>query len=133
MQELSLTLKEKVRSNRMVLIIQACHSGYIKDAGMLSSEAVSSDLQGVGRIIASACTGEESSWVYNSGGIFTRTLIPNLRKFPKLKDALNKTRADVIEATESERESKQMHPVIKYDLWLGDDAVLMVKPTDPQP
>lgn len=133
MQELSSTLKEKVHSERIVVIVQACHSGYVKDAARLSPEAVTSDLQGIGRIVASACTGEESSWVYSSGGIFTRALIPNLRKYPRLKEALTHTRNDVIEATESERESRQMHPVIKYDLWLGDDAVLMAKPTDPQP
>lgn len=133
MQDLSATLKERLHSERIVVIVQACHSGFVKDAGVLSAEAVSTDLQGLGRIVVSACMGDESSWVYPRGGIFTRALIPNLRKYPKLKEALTQTRDEVIELTERKPEDKQMHPVIKYDLWLGDDAVLMVKPTDPQP
>lgn len=133
MQDLSGLLKSKVSSERMILIVQACHSGFVKAGQVPSAEAVSNDLQGVGRIIATACMGSESSWVYKRGGVFTMALIPNLRKYPKLKEALTQTRLEVMRATESERESRQMHPVIKYDLWMGDDAVLMGKTTDPKP
>ncbi len=133
MQDLSNLLKSKVPSERIVLIVQACHSGFVKAGSVPSAEAVSNDLQGIGRIVATACTGSESSWVYRRGGIFTMALIPNLRKYPRLKEALMHTRSDVMKETKSEEEKRQMHPVIKYDLWMGDDAVLMVKPTDPQP
>jgi hypothetical protein len=133
MQDLSNLLKSRVHSERIILIVQACHSGFVKEGKALSAEAVSTDLQGIGRIIATACTGSESSWVYRRGGIFTMSLIPNLRKYPKLKEALMHTRDDVVADTRSDEESRQMHPVIKYDLWIGDDAVLMVKPSDPLP
>ncbi|MBX9694715.1 MAG: caspase family protein, partial [Cyanobacteria bacterium] len=133
MQELSQTLKTKVPSERIVVIVQACHSGFVKDANFPSPEAVSKDLMGVGRIVATACLGSESSWVYPRGGVFTRALIPNLRKYPKLKEALTHTRDAVIAATEDDKLSQQMHPIIKYDLWTGDDAVLMAVPTAPQP
>jgi hypothetical protein len=133
MQDLSRLLKSKIPSERIVVIVQSCHSGFVKAGAVLSAQSVSSDLMGMGRIIATACAGDESSWVYRSGGIFTQHLVPNLRKYPKLKEALERTRADVIAETDAEKESHQMHPVIKYDLWMGDDAVLMAKPTDPRP
>lgn len=133
MQDLSRLLKSKVPSERIVLIVQSCHSGFVKAGAVLSAESVTSDLMGMGRIIATACAGDESSWVYRSGGIFTQHLVPNLRKYPKLKEALERTRDDVIAETDAEKEGQQMHPVIKYDLWMGDDAVLMAKPTDPRP
>ncbi|MBS1989699.1 MAG: caspase family protein [Cyanobacteria bacterium SZAS LIN-3] len=133
MQDLSNLLKRQVHSERMVLIVQACHSGFVKAGSVPQAEDVSNDLQGIGRIVATACAGNESSWVYRRGGVFTMALVPNLRKYPKLKEALLHTRDDVLTETQSEPDSKQMHPVIKYDLWMGDDAVLMAKPTDPRP
>lgn len=133
MQELSETLRSRIPAERLVLIVQACHSGFAKAGSIPSAELVSEELQGRGRIIATACTGYESSWVYKKGGVFTMALIPNLRRFTKLKEALEHTQADVIAMRESENSRRRMHPVIKYDQWIGDDAVLKAKPIDPIP
>lgn len=133
MQDLSSTLKSQVPSERIVVILQSCHSGYAKIGAVPSAQSMSDELQGTGRIVATACQGYEASWVLSSGGVFTKALIPNLRRYPKLKEALSHTCEDVIARTERWKVSEQMHPVIKYDLWVGDDAVLMAKPSDPRP
>jgi tetratricopeptide (TPR) repeat protein len=135
-------ITDRVHSNRIVVILDACHSGNvnpgqrgIKDLmrhGGFDAEKLA---QGTGQMIICSSADDQSSYESKKfpNGIFTHFLIERLRKGgakAALDDQfIHDLKNDVCDAAISEWGEKQ-EPVMK-SRWKGSDLILATPPSDP--
>jgi hypothetical protein len=140
MQELARTIKRRVHSDRVVVILDACHSGAANaDAkgltrmGNLNADDIS---QGSGQLVISSSQPSQVSWELKdqSNSAFTTYLIAGLKKQgdgTRLGDAFGFMKDKVQETVLRERGVLQT-PVLKSQ-WQGNELVLAVRPSQPRP
>lgn len=141
LQHLADTIKERVRSNRVIVVLDACHSGAASgDAkGLVRPANVDADkfASGIGQLVICSSSKNESSWESKQyqNSVFTRTLIDSLKKNgpnTKLGVALTHLKEEVPRQVQAERGATQT-PVVSNAKWSGDDIVLACVPTAPHP
>jgi len=123
MQDLGKLIKDKVRSQRVVIVLESCYSGAAtKDLDR--SSALDEMLQGAGQIIICSAQPEKESTsnmlIY--GNFFTHFFLKELRHHRALKDAFDA----------AAKESGDQSPIISYARWQGNDLVLSAHPTNPR-
>ena len=137
MQDLARTIKRRLNTDRIVIVLDTCHSGSAQPGAkaLFTPQKFSyADLvQGTGQmVIASA---NENQIAHDSlrykNGIFTKHFIDGLRKNKKLSDAFAYTCQKVDQESVSDFHQAQM-PVLKSGQWKGADAVLAVPPASPR-
>jgi hypothetical protein len=140
-QHLAATIKERVHSNRVLVILDACHSGGAAEAskgirrvGNVDAAAVA---QGAGSIVICSSSKSESSWEAKNkpNGVFTSALMESLKaggSTTKLRDAFNLLKDKVQQQVVSERGVTQT-PVLEATKWKGEDLILAAVPTAPRP
>jgi tetratricopeptide (TPR) repeat protein len=140
MQDLTKIIKARVHSDRVVLVLDACHSG-AADAGAkglfrkgnLDAEEVA---QGTGQLVISSSQPTQVSWESKNyqNSVFTRRLIESLRSkgmTTTLGEAFENMRDTVQEEVLRERGVLQT-PVLK-SRWKGNDLRLSSPPANPRP
>ena len=135
MQDLVEVVSKRIHANRVILIVDACHSGALEVGGKGLSRNnfdVNQLALGKGRVVLSSSLPEEVSWelkdVHNS--IFTRLLIDTLSSSPEnlsLFDAY-KTLKDSVQRTSLKERGVLQTPVLK-STWLGKPPILAITPT----
>ena len=140
MQELARTIKRRVHSDRVVVMLDACHSGAaspdskgLSRTGNIDAEEL---MQGSGQMVISSSLPQQVSWELKNGqnGAFTKYLIEGLRvngQKTKLSEAFDFMKDKVQETVLRERGVLQT-PVLKQ-LWEGKQLLLCAKPTAPRP
>lgn len=140
MQELARTIKRRVHSDRVVVILDACHSGAANaDAkgltrmGNLNADDIA---QGSGQLVISSSQPNQVSWELKdqSNSAFTTYLIAGLKKQgdgTRLEEAFDYMKDKVQETVLRERGVLQT-PVLKSQ-WKGNELVLAVRPSQPRP
>ena len=140
-QHLAATIKERVHSNRVLVILDACHSGGAAEAskgirrvGNVDAAAVA---QGAGSIVICSSSRNESSWEAKSkpNGVFTSALMESLKSggsSTKLRDAFNTLKDKVQQQVVAERGVTQT-PVLEATKWKGEDLILSAVPAAPRP
>ena len=141
MQDLTRIIKGRVHSDRVVLVLDACHSGAAEAAGSkglyrkgnLDAEAVA---QGTGQLVISSSQPSQVSWESKNyqNSVFTRCLIESLRKngsSTTLGDAFQNLKDRVQEEVLRERGVMQT-PVLKTR-WKGNDLRLSTPAVSPRP
>ena len=141
MQDLTRIIKGRVHSDRVVLVLDACHSGAAEAAGSkglyrkgnLDAEAVA---QGTGQLVISSSQPSQVSWESKNyqNSVFTRCLIESLRKngsATTLGDAFQNLKDRVQEEVLRERGVMQT-PVLKTR-WKGNDLRLSTPAVSPRP
>lgn len=140
MQELARTIKRRVHSDRVVVMLDACHSGAASPAAKGLSRTGNIDaeelMQGSGQMVISSSMPQQVSWELKNGqnGAFTKYLIEGLRvngQKTKLSEAFDFMKDKVQETVLRERGVLQT-PVLKQ-LWEGKQLLLCAKPTAPRP
>jgi len=139
LQELMKIIKNRVETNRVIVILDACHSG-AADANAKATEAVAnfdaSELIGDGQLVICSSEAAERSWESKryQNGVFTKALMDGLTANganTKLKDAFdilkNKVNVEV-----KEDDGQRQTPVLKSQ-WNGDDVSLALPPSKPRP
>ncbi|HEY9790617.1 MAG TPA: tetratricopeptide repeat protein [Candidatus Obscuribacterales bacterium] len=139
MDTLGQTIKDRVHSNRIVLILDACHSGNVtpgvKDLvrhGGFDAEKLA---QGTGQMVICSSAYDQSSYESKKypNGIFTHCLIERLKKNgPKaaVDDAfMRDLKNDVCDASIADWGEKQ-EPLMQTR-WKGTQLILGAPPTDP--
>lgn len=139
LSELAAAVKSRVHSNRVVLIVDACHSGAANPAkgltrkGNFDSDAL---MQGTGQMIICSSEPNQVSWESKRypNGVFTRQLIEALKAggsrgtlgqaFDKLKEA---TEAEVL------RDRGELQSAVLKTKWQGEELILSAPPTKPRP
>lgn len=140
MQALTQLIKSRVDSDRVLIVLDACHSGATdanaKDGGAPSNFDAEQIAQGCGQLVICSSDPSEKSWESKryANGIFTRKLIEGLQKNgaqTKLEEAFDYVR-DSVHDEVKEDEGVAQTPVLKSK-WNGNKLVLTAKPNAPRP
>jgi uncharacterized caspase-like protein len=139
MQDLTRVIKGRVHSDRVVLVLDACHSGAAEAGGkgLVRQGNVNADevAQGTGQLVISSSSPSQVSWESRNyqNSVFTRCLIDALRKngnATTLGDAFQSMRDQVQEQVLKERGVLQT-PVLK-SRWKGSDLRLSTPASNPR-
>lgn len=140
MQSLTNVIKTRVHSDRVVLVLDACHSGGAEPGGKgitrkgnLDPDAIA---QGTGQLVISSSLSNEVSWESKSyqNSVFTRCLIDALRK-----NGNATTLGDAFETMTHQVQDQVLHdrgvlqtPVLR-SRWKGEDLRISTPPAAPRP
>src|SRR5579885_809140 len=139
MQELTRMIKARVHSNRVVIFLDACHSGAtdpggkgIVRSGNMNAETIA---QGTGQLVISSSEPSERSWesTRDENGVFTKHLIAALSKrgpTTTLGEAFQELKSAVQSEVLTDHGVLQT-PVMRSK-WSGKDLVLAVVPAHPR-
>lgn len=140
MQDLSRIIKERVHCDRVMVLLDACHSGAVapnsKGISQPANVNIDNIVQGTGQMVVSSSSPEQRSWESKryQGSVFTKHLIEGLRKdgkSTKLGDAFSYLNEEVQREVMRDRGVLQ-NPVMKSK-WDGNDLVIGVPPAKPTP
>jgi tetratricopeptide (TPR) repeat protein len=144
LRDMTSLIKERIHSDRVVLVMDACHSGAAVEEQQLASKGLfrvtnfSADevFQGTGQMVICSSQPNQVSWESREypNGVFTHRLLEGLRKSGSntmLSDACQYMKETVQNEVLKDRGELQT-PVLKSK-WQGNDLVLAVSPSDPQP
>lgn len=139
MQDLARIIKGRVHSDRVVLVLDACHSGAADPGskGLSRHQNVDVDelVQGTGQLVISSSQPSQVSWesMVDKNSVFTKYLIEGLKK--------NGDRTTLDQAFKHMKERVQEHvlrergvlqsPVLKSK-WEGRDLILAAPPVAPR-
>jgi hypothetical protein len=136
LNDLARNVVRRLRSQRVVLILDTCHSG-AAEAGAKALGTQRFDLkdllQGTGHVVISSAGASQiahDSRRYKNG-IFTRHLIDGLSKYERLTDVFKYTRAKVQEESVADYKDAQI-PVLKDAEWKGEELRISVPPVAPR-
>ncbi len=138
MQDLSRIIKERVHCDRVMVLLDACHSGVAapssKGLARAGNVDVDTIVQGTGQLVLSSSSPEQRSWESKryQGSVFTKHLIEGLRKngkMTKLGDAFGFLNEEVQREVMRDRGVLQ-NPVMKSK-WEGSDLIIGVPPARP--
>jgi tetratricopeptide (TPR) repeat protein len=139
MQDLTKTIKNRVHSDRVVMILDACHSGAaaadskgLERGGNVNADAIA---QGTGQLVISSSAPDQVSWESkkDENSVFTKYLMEGLgQKGNKttLEDAFQFMKDKVQTEVLAERGVLQT-PVLRSK-WKGSDLVLNAPPASPR-
>ncbi len=139
MEWLSKIVEDQVLADRVLMILDVCHSGVVAPAskGLLrQSIDVDQIAIGKGQVIMTSSDSDQVSWESKNApnGVFTRWLLTGLRQKGKnttINEAFQFTRERVQDEVLRDRGELQT-PVLKR-AWQGSEIILSVKPVQPSP
>lgn len=138
MQDLTRIIKGRVHSDRIVLVLDACHSGATTVAdskGLSRTTNVNADdiAQGTGQLVISSSMPNQVSWESkkDQNSVFTKYLMEGLKSKPNLGEAFDFMKGKVQEEVLRERGVLQT-PVLKSK-WQGADLVIGAPAVNPSP
>lgn len=135
MQWLSKMISEQVKSNRVVLVLDVCHSGAAAQGGKaltrIAGLAPDAFTIGSGQMVLCSSMAEQVSWESKEyeNSVFTRRLIEALRvnhDKTTLLDAYNRLKV-LVESEVLRDRSNLQTPVLWNEKWVGRDPVLAVE------
>ena len=139
MQRLAHDIKSRVHCDRVIIFLDACHSGATENGGkgLIRAGVDAGELSaGSGQLVIASSKEDQISWESKklANGVFTAVLLDTLKKqgasttvgqmFDGLKD-------NVQDTVLRERGTLQT-PVMKSE-WNGNDILIAGKPTSPRP
>lgn len=136
LSDLAAAIKQRVHSNRVVLIIDACHSGAADTAkgltrvGNIDSAALS---QGTGQLIICSSLPNQVSWESKryQNGVFTHQLIEALRAGkPTLSQAFERLKESV--QSEVLQDRAELQTAVLKSKWKGNDLIISAPATKPR-
>lgn len=140
-KDLTNMVKERVHSDRVVMIMDACHSGAAEPTGAkglfrISNFSADELVQGSGQLVICSSQPNQVSWESKGhpNGVFTRYLLEGLKlkgKETKLGDAYEYMKDKVQEEVLKDRGELQT-PVLK-STWEGIDLKLAIPPAQARP
>lgn len=136
MQNLTDMIADRVGADRVLIVLDACHSGGIGGDKAAFGESLNlAQLQlGKGQLLVSSCSPVEKSYEsrrYNNG-IFTKLFIDGLRNQGSkgLTSAFEQVRESVADEARADN-GKGQNPQIHNEKWQGNDLVLHAIPSKP--
>ncbi len=137
LQDLARTIKRRLDSDRIVIVLDTCHSGSA-DPGAKSifgpqSFSYEDLIQGTGQLVIASA--RENQIAHDSlrykNGIFTKHFMDGLKKNKKLEDAFTYT-SKMVDAESKQDFNQSQSPVLKAADWQGSSIVLLVPPQEPR-
>lgn len=138
MQDLTRIIKDRVHSNRVMIVLDACHSGAVaaNAKGLARPANVDIDpiVQGTGQLVISSSSPEQQSWESTryQGSVFTKHLMDGLRKNGKMTN-LGDAYGYLDQAVQNEvlRDRGMLQNPVMKSRWEGRDLVIGVPPASP--
>jgi uncharacterized caspase-like protein len=138
MQDLSRLIKGKVHTNRIVMLVDACHSGTVSPdgKGLVRNSSVNTDqlFQGVGQVVISSSQPNQVSWEskHYENSVFTKQLMDALsgQGLVSLDKAFDVMKSKVQEEVVQDRGCLQT-PEMK-SRWQGGAPVIGIAATEPR-
>ncbi len=136
-QDLSTIIKDRVHSDRVVVILDACHSGAAKTDEKGIARVTNFDAehiaQGTGQMVICSSAPNQVSWESKnySNGVFTHHLIDSLRKKPLLADAFNSLKDQV--QTEVLQDRGELQTPMLKSKWTGSAVSITALAASPRP
>ena len=139
LQALTQMIKDRVHARRVVLLLDACHSGAAEVAAKGLVRQANYDIdkvaQGTGQMIICSSSPNQVSWESKGydNGVFTHNLIAGLRKKGKdttMRDAFDFMKDGV--QTEVMRDRGQMQTPVLKSAWQGEDLRIGQTPDKPK-
>lgn len=139
MQAIMSTLKDRINSDRILLVLDACHSGATTVGAKGMSRAANFDAealaQGSGQLVICSSEPAERSWESKRApnGVFTKKLMEGLTKNgpnTRLADAFAYLQSQVQKEVKEDRGQAQK-PVLKSK-WNGAELLPLIAPSNPQ-
>lgn len=139
MQKITDAISERVDSGRVLLVLDACHSGATTGGAKAMSNPGNFDAeelaQGSGKLVICSSKPDQQSWesARYQNGVFTRKLIEGLRlkgKKTKLEEAFTFVQTAVKSEVQEDHAIKQ-EPVLRSK-WDGSGLLIAVPPSAPQ-
>lgn len=142
MQKLLDSIQGRVLTDRVLLVMDACHSGFAapdsgsKGIARLGNFKADELAQGSGQVVICSSMPEERAWESTrySNGVFTHRLLQGLRasgSSTTLIEAFRKTQTEVGIEVREDRPGAKQTPVLKGK-WNGNDLILASVPYAPQ-
>jgi hypothetical protein len=141
MQAMTRDLKERVDSKRVLLVLDACHSGGVSPTSKGITRVGNFDTDtlaiGNGQMVICSSEPDQQSWEskrYNNG-VFTRKLLDGLRSKgagTSVQDAFATVTDLVQDEVRQDYPGNRQSPVLKSK-WSGENLVLAVKPVAAKP
>lgn len=142
MQWLTKMIQESVHSDRVVLIMDVCHSGSAIDSAgekglVRQGFDVSKVTMGSGQAVLCSSLADQISWESKSypNSVFTRRLIEALRSKgdkTKLTEAYQLLK-DKVESEVLRDRGEEQTPVLNMKAWTGGEPMLGATPSNPRP
>jgi hypothetical protein len=137
LQDLAAAIKQRVHANRVVLIVDACHSGAANPAkGLVRLGNFDSDslLTGTGQLVICSSEPSQVSWESKryTNGVFTHQLIEALRSKGG-KISLGEAFQQMQESVQSEvlKDRGELQTPVLKSHWNGKDLILSTPPARP--
>jgi len=138
MQDLTRSIKARVHSDRVVIILDACHSGAVtpEAKGLVRAANVNPEdvVQGTGQLVISSSLPNQVSWESkkDANSVFTKYLIESLRK-DGAKTTLGSAFSYMKDQVQSEvlRERGVLQTPVLKSKWEGQDLMLSAPATSP--
>lgn len=140
MQKIIESIQNRVLSNRVLLVLDACHSGGVdpnaKGMMRVGNFDAQSLAEGSGQMVICSSQPDEQSWESKryQNGVFTKRLLDGLRSagpsapLPKAFDQAQRlVETEVKEDYPGARQTPALH-----SKWSGNDLIIAVKPNDPE-
>jgi hypothetical protein len=140
MQKILESSKGRVLSDRVVLVMDACHSGSVdpnaKGMFRVGNFDANTMAEGSGQLVICSSKPDEQSWESKryQNSVFTKNLLDGLRsngKTTSLSQAFDKTRELVTDEVQEDRPGARQTPVMSSK-WQGSDLIMAVKPASPE-
>lgn len=140
MQKILESIQSRVMSDRVLLVLDACHSGGagpdakgIMRVANFDAEALA---EGSGQMVICSSKTDEQSWESKryQNGVFTKSLLEGLRangNNTSVKSAFDRTRDLVANEVKEDHPGARQTPVM-HTKWSGNDLIVAVKPAAPQ-
>jgi uncharacterized caspase-like protein len=135
-QELARTIRERVHSDRVVVVLDACHSGSARTADKGLSRVTNFDANevamGTGQLVVCSSAPNQVSWESKkyTNGVFTHHLMQALKDKPRFNDAFSELQQGVQTEVLQDRGELQT-PELKSK-WTGSSLRLLAVPAAPR-
>lgn len=139
MQRLAKDIKDRVHCDRVVIFLDACHSGGVKSEskGLTRTGVDASELAiGSGRMVIASSAEDQVSWESKSGanGVFTAALLQSLRKKGK-ETTVGEMFSDLKDKVQDQvlRERGRLQTPVLESKWKGNDLCIAATPVSRRP
>ncbi|MCA9802545.1 MAG: SEL1-like repeat protein, partial [Cyanobacteria bacterium HKST-UBA02] len=140
MQKLLDSIQGRVLTDRVLLVLDACHSGFAgptsKGMSRIGNFDAAELAQGSGQLVICSSQPSERSWESEryDNGVFTHNLLRGLRSQGErttLVDAFRVAKSSVEDEVREDRPGARQTPVLK-GRWSGNDLIVAIPPRSPQ-
>ncbi len=139
MQRLAKDIKDRVHCDRVVIFLDACHSGGVKSEskGLTRTGVDASELaMGSGRMVIASSAEDQVSWESKNGtnGVFTAALLQSLRKKGK-ETTVGEMFAELKDRVQDQvlRERGRLQTPVLESKWKGNDLCIAATPVSRRP